>query len=142
MSETATAGITPQMLAAARAEGASGLFTMVAAVDPDAVKVSHNYVAREIARACQDTPDDEYGEAIHHVVDRAGHFMAALWDGDLAEALYRADGTNRPLLIRLLNDDVIMSALIEDRGSYESAERWFAPQRDRYGWDADLLKSE
>lgn len=138
MSETATAGITPQMLAAARAEGASGLFTMVAAVDPDAVEVSHNYVAREVVRRCQNADPEEYRERIRACVEMSGDFIGALWDGDLAEALYRADGTNRPLLIRLLNEDVIMSALIEDRGSYESAERWFAPQRDRYGWDAVL----
>ena len=136
MSETATAGVTPQMLAAARAEGASGLFTMVAAVDPDAVKVSHNYVAREVARCCQNADPEEYREKLRACVE--SDFIGALWDGDLAEALYRADGTNRPLLIRLLNEDVIMSALIEDRGSYESAERWFAPQRERYGWDAVL----
>lgn len=136
MSEITTSGVSPEMLAAARAEGASGLFAMVAAVDPDAVEVSHNYVAREVARRCATADPDEYREQLRVCAEMSGDFIGALWDGDLAEALYRADGTNRPLLIRLLNEDVIMSALIEERGSYESAERWFAPQRERYGWEA------
>ena len=130
--------IDSEMLAAAREAGASDLFVMVAAVDPEAVYVSHNYVAREVARTLDGVPTEERPERLAEDIEMRGDFMTALWEGDLAEALYHADGTNRPLLIRLLNDDVILSALIEDRGSYESAERWFAPHRERYGWDAVL----
>lgn len=135
--------IDSEMLAAAREAGASDLFVTVAAVDPDAVYVSHNYVAREVARTLDGVPPEERPERLAADIDNRGSFMTALWEGDLSEALYHADGTNRPLLIRLLNDDVILSALIEDRGSYESARRWFQPQSERYGWEAvDAINHE
>ena len=142
-SEPTTAMIDSEMLAAAREAGASDLFVTVAAVDPDAVYVSHNYVAREVARTLDGVPPEERSKRLAADMDNRGSFMTALWEGDLAGALYRADGTNRPLLIRLLNDDVILSALIEDRGSYEAARRWFQPQSERYGWEAvDAINHE
>lgn len=136
MSETTTPTLDSEMLAAAREAGADDLFVMVAAVDPDAVEIGRNYVANEVARACDGVPDEERPEAVGRRVERAGDFMRALWDGDLAKALYRADGTNSRLLFRLLADDVMMSALIEERGSYESAHSWFHPNAERYGWEA------
>lgn len=142
-SEPTTAMIDSEMLAAAREAGASDLFVMVAAVDPEAVYVSHNYVAREVARTLDGVPPEERPERLAEDIEMRGDFMTALWEGDLAEALYHADGTNRPLLIRLLNDDVILSALIEDRGSYESAIRWYQPEAERYGWEAvDAVNNE
>jgi len=100
------------------------------------VYVSHNYAAREVARTLDGVPPEERPERLAEDIEMRGDFMYALWEGDLAEALYHADGTNKPLLIRLLNDDVILSALIEDRGSYESAIRWFQPHSERYGWES------
>ena len=135
--------IDSEMLAAAREAGASDLFVMVAAVDPEAVYVSHNYVAREVARTLDGVPPEERPERLAEDIEMRGDFMTVLWEGDLSEALYHADGTNRPLLIRLLNDDVILSALIEDRGSYESAIRWYLPETERYGWEAvDAVNNE
>lgn len=135
MSETATPTPDSEMLADARREGADGLFTMVAAVDPDAVEIDRNYVGEKLARTCAGI-DDGRPEAIGREMERSGDFIRALWDGDLAEALYRADARNKRLLIRLLDPDVLMAALIEDRGSYESAHDWFQPNRKRYGWEA------
>lgn len=136
MNENTTPTPDTEMLAAAREAGADDLFIMVAAVDPAAVEVSRNYVANEVGRACDGVPAEERPERLQSRVERAGDFIGALWDGDLAEALYRADGTNSRLLFRLLADDVMMSALIEDRGSYESAHSWFQFNSERYGWEA------
>lgn len=122
------------MLTAAREAGASDLFVMLAAVDPAAVEVSKNFVARRLARACDETDRAEWPDAIKRMADRSGDYMAAVWDGDLAEALYRADGTNSRVLFRLFDRDVLLSALAEDRGSIESAERWFDQRHERYGW--------
>ena len=131
-----TLTIDSEMLAAAREAGADDLFVMVAAVDPDAVEIGRNYVANEVVRVCDGVPAEERPERLQARVEQAGDFIGALWDGDLAEALYRADGTNKRLLFRLLADDVMMSALIEERGSYESAHSWFQPNAERYGWEA------
>jgi len=136
MSETTTPPLDSEMLATAREAGAHDLFVMVAAVDPEAVEISRNYVANELARTLDGVPDEERTERLTVDRDRRGDFWRALWDGDLAEALYRADGTNSRLLFRLLSDDVMMSALIEERGSYESAHRWFQPNAERYGWES------
>ena len=133
-SEPTTPPLDREMLAAAREAGAHDLFIMVAAADPKAVEISRNYVAELLVRTLDGVPDEERTERLVDERDRRGHFWRALWDGDLAEALYRADSTNSRLLFRLLSDDVIMSALIEERGSYESAHRWFQPNAERYGW--------
>ena len=114
-------------LAAAREAGADDLLIMVASVDPDAVSVDYNHVYRTLANY-----DD-----MKQARDRAGHFIGALWDGDLAEALYRADVANKKLLLRLFAEDVLMAALIEDRGSEESARRWLDPYIEKYGWSAE-----
>jgi len=136
MSETTTPTLDSEMLAKAREAGASDLFVMVAAVDPDAVEIARNYVADELARTLDGVPAEERAERLSREMDRRGDFWRELWAGNLAEALYRADGTNKRLLFRLLADDVMMSALIEERGSYESAHRWFQPNSERYGWEA------
>lgn len=136
MSETTTPTLDSEMLAAAREAGAAELFVTVAAVDPDAVAIGRNHAGDFVARVCDGVPVEERPERLETRVERAGDFMSDLWDGDLAEALYHADGTNKRLLFRLLADDVMMSALIEDRGSYESAHSWFQPNSERYGWEA------
>lgn len=136
MSETTTPTLDSEMLSAAREAGADDLFIMVAAVDPDAVAIARNYVADEVARTLDGVPDEERVETLERDIAHRGDFMLSLWDGDLAEALYHADGTNKRLLFRLLADDVMMSALIEDRGTHESARRWFQPNAERYGWEA------
>jgi hypothetical protein len=136
MSETTTPTLDSEMLAAAREAGADDLFIMAAAVDPDAVEIARNYVADEVARTLDSVPDGERAETLERDIAHRGEFILSLWDGDLAEALYHADGTNKRLLFRLLADDVMMSALIEDRGTHESARRWFRPNAERYGWEA------
>jgi len=111
-------------LTRARKAGADTFFLILAAVDPGAVDVPYNHVATKLAHTDDLSRDSR----------RWGDFMGNLWDGDIAEALYHADGTNMRLIIRTLSRDVLLAALAEDRGSMESAERWFKPNEDRYGW--------
>lgn len=129
---TADDELTRSDLVATREAGASNLLSLVAAVDPAAVGIETNRVAETVARA-----DD-----MDRLRDRSGHFIAALWEGDLAEALYRADTSNRRLLFRFLSDDVILSALAADRGSMESAESWYLPFKEEYGWPATDIGDE
>lgn len=114
-------------LMAARSAGASDVFIMVASIDPDVAGLDTNFVADRLARY------DDPGM----IPERAGDFLGSLWDGDLAEALYHADGTNSRLMVRVLSDDLLLSALAADRGSMESAHRWYDPYRERYGWPSD-----
>lgn len=137
MTEATNAEIDPQMLTAARQSGASDLFVMLAAVDPSAVHVDQNHVTQRLARACDGYDPAAYTAAIEREAGRWGDFMTAVWDGDLAEALYHADTRNTKLLVRLLDYDVLLSALAADRGSVESAEAWLDPVVERYGWDAE-----
>lgn len=108
-------------------EGADTLFLVLAAIDPAVVGVEYNHVARKLAQT-----DD-----VSRIPSMGGDFMANLWEGNLAEALYHADTTNMRLIIRTLSRDVILSALAADRGSMESAERWFKPNEERYGWSQE-----
>ena len=119
-------GLTSDDLVAIREAGASNLLSLVAVVDPEAVGIETNRTAETVARV-----DD-----MDRLSNRSGHFIKALWDGDLAEALYRADVSNKRLLFRFLSDDVILSALAEDRGSMESARSWYEPYNEEYGWPA------
>ena len=108
----------------AQRAGADTFFLIIAAVDPAAVNLSRNHAAEKLAHTDDLSRDGR----------RWGDFMENLWSGDIAEALYHADGTNMKLIIRTLSRDVLLSALAEDRGSMEAAERWFKPNEDRYGW--------
>jgi len=114
-------------LMAARSAGASNVFILLASIDPTEAQVKRNFVADRLAR--YDSPEA--------IPERAGDFLGSLWDGDLAEALYHADGTNSRLMIRVLSDDLLLSALAADRGSMESARKWYHPYRERYGWPRD-----
>lgn len=137
MSETTTPTVDVQMLTDLRQAGASHYFTLVTAIDPDAVEVDRNHVAEKVAMTAQRADPDHVPAALKSMSETAGHFVAALWDGDLAEALYRADGTNKRILIRLFPEDLLLSALAADRGSMESARSWLDPNIERYGWDAE-----
>lgn len=117
---------------AAREAGASAIFAIIAAIDPEAVEVTKNLLGRKVARATE--PDDPDPAEIRDAVQRSGSFANAAWDGDMAEALYRADATNSRILFRTFDRDVLLAALAEDRGSIESAERWLGPNLERYGW--------
>lgn len=117
---------------AAGEAGASTFFRILAAVDPEAVEVTKNLLARKVARATE--PDDPDPAEIRHVVQRSGSFAGAAWDGSIAEALYRADAVNTRIIVRTFDEDVLLAALAADRGSIESAESWLNPYLDRYGW--------
>lgn len=137
MTDTTTPRLDRNDILAAREAGASGLFLMVAALDPDAVGVEFNYTGRELARATADADSHaERVEAAEAMIDRKGHFITALWNGDLAEALYRADGRNTRLLVRSLDRELLLAYLQADRGA-ESAERYLSDVEERYGWDAE-----
>lgn len=110
--------------------GADTVFLILAAVDPEAVGVDYNHLARKLART------DDKSELPH----TAGDFVHHLWEGNLAEALYHADQTNMRLIIRTLSREVILSALAEDRGSMESALKWFKPNEERYGWPDGMFE--
>lgn len=121
-------------LEAARRAGASELFVMVASMDPVAVEIEYNFVARKLASALDGVGEHDAPAHAERMGARSGDFVTALWDGDLAEALYRADARNSRLLLRTFSKDVLLSALAEDRGSMESARSWLEPNLDRYGW--------
>lgn len=132
MSANTTADeIGPETIEGLKEAGASNYFIAVVAADPAALGVAKNYAARKVAR--WQAEGREFAEA----AAQSGHFMSALWDGDIAEALYRADATNSRILVRLFNHDVLLAALIEDRGSVESARSWLDPTLDRYGFGDD-----
>jgi len=63
-------------------------------------------------------------------------FYQAVWDGDLAEALYRADAKNKRLLLRLLPEQRCVVALYEDRSTLEGARNWYDDHNRLYGWPA------
>jgi len=135
MSDTTTTdGIDSEYLAAARKAGASSLFLVVAAIDPDAIGAERNYVATKLVRRAEDGGDGD-DVTVPPLPRRAGDLITALWDGDLAEALYYADAANTRLLVRTFSESVLVSALAADRGSEESARRWLEPKLDRHGWD-------
>jgi hypothetical protein len=121
-----------ETLHAALAAGSDELLVAVAAVDPETVGVSKNYVRNELIRAVEHT-DGPAHEAIQSRLERSGDFITALYEGDLAEALIYADGSNKPILFHLFSRKYLLAVLAEDRGSMESARRWLDPYLERYG---------
>lgn len=126
MSANTTPSVNSQMIDAAREAGARPWFTLIAAIDPEAVEEDHNYVAGTLAGAFED-PDQPTVEEAEMVPEQAGHFISALWEGDLAEALYRADLRNTRFIVRTFHEDILLEHLARDRGSMESARRWLEP---------------
>lgn len=124
--------IDDETLHAALAAGSDELLVAVASVYPEEVGVDKNYARLELIRAVEHT-DGPAHEAIQSRLERSGDFMAALYEGDLAEALYHADGSNKPILFHLFNREYLLAVLAEDRGSMESARRWLEPYLERYG---------
>ena len=127
-------GITREMIDAATEAGASAEFRVIAMIDPAAVGNEKNLAAQKLRRVFSDPGQPTPEEA--KKLSESGHFLSALWDGDLAEALYRADMSNKRLILRTFNERLIRERLVEDRGSVESANSWLQPNLERYGWDA------
>lgn len=136
--DTSTSSIGYDHITAAREAGASPIYLMLASIDPDSVEIEYNHIARKLSRHLDGIEDRDRAVAeAEHMAHQSGHFMSALWDGDLAEALYRADMTNMRLIIRTLDERILMDALVADRGSEESARRWLEPNLDKYGFDGE-----
>lgn len=115
--------------------GASPLFLAVLAVDPHTVGVDRNLVRQKVRVALEPPLNDDTAlERIRNTVQRGGHYFQAVWEGDLAEALYRADGTNRKILIRTFPYEYLLAVLAADRGGVGSARSWLDFYVDRYGW--------
>jgi len=115
--------------------GASPLFLAVVAVDAHEVGVDYNLARVKVRVALDEPSDDEPAlKRVRGVIQRGGHYIQALWEGDLAEALYRADGTNSKILMRTFPYEYMLAVLAADRGSVESARSWLDPEISRYGW--------
>ena len=128
--------VTRDMIDAAAEAGASSWFRLIAAADPTALGVSRSHISDRLVR-CFDDPTDPSPEEVERMVERSGSFTTALFEGDVAEALYHADAANMKILLRLLNHDLLREHLAHDRGSIEAANRWLEPNIERYGWPDD-----
>lgn len=134
MPETSNS-LTTEMLRAAKEAGASGYFMAAAAADPEALEIDENYVAVKLISEFH-SADGDPARMETALSYRSGDFVGNLFDGNLAEALYRADTDNMRLLVRLFSEDLMLSELAAERGSEESARRWLEPNLDRYGLDS------
>lgn len=89
-----------------RKAGASEEFIRVLRFDENKVHATRNSIRQEVAKQV-----DSFGADPSDVpVVPSGHFFSALWDGDVEEAVIRADGSNARIIeavFGLTRDDVL-----------------------------------
>lgn len=125
--------LTTEMQALQKA-GASGYFIVVFGQDPEDLGVSKNYARQKLLRAWDTDDVSAMAVTAAKTADRSGDFFSALWSGHLARALYHADATNLRILLRVFSEEILVAELAADRGSVESAQRWYDDYDSRYGW--------
>ncbi len=115
--------------------GASPILAAVVAVNPHDVGVSKNLADEKVKRALDGAKNEQHARnRLTEMREYGGDYFHALWEGELAEALYRADGTNSKILMRTFSYEYMLAVLAADRGSVESARSWLDPNIERYGW--------
>jgi hypothetical protein len=58
--------------------------------------------------------------------------MTAVWDGDVPEAIYRADIKNTKLIFNTLSEPYLVAMLVSSRGSLEAANRYKEGTEESY----------
>lgn len=118
--------------------GASAFFLRVASFDGHAIDVSRNSCAEGVKWLLDDhSPEDLRNDPTSALVnlsegrDRRGGFFNALWDGELAEAFARADGSNTRLLCHLFDQELVEASNAAE--GYPMMENVPSERYDRYG---------
>lgn len=123
--------LTAEHVHVAKQAGASDVFVTLAIQHPEAADIENNMVTDKLVQLVEthdgEVPDpSDVDESYVDAVETCGHFISYLWDGDLVNAMYRADLTNMRLIRNTFSDPYLMQMLIEARGSLEAANAWFS----------------
>jgi len=114
--------LTAEHIHTARDLGASNVCLALAVQHPERADVERHFVTDRLTSLLEYEDGDIDVSADR--LDRMGHFMTAVWDGDVSEAIYRADIQNTKLMFNTLSEPYLMAMLVSARGSLESAIRY------------------
>ena len=113
--------------------GASAEFLAIVQQPPESVGATRNSAREGVRRAFRGDygPDATDAEGL---LRRGGGYFEALFEGNLADAYYRADATNTALLFEVFSPEYLIERLVvEDNRDRDSAERHVRERVERYG---------
>lgn len=111
-----------------RDDGAAPELLAVLRADPESVGINRHSNREAARKHLNRRPDGLHLETV------GGDHFAALWNGDLAEAFYHADGSNTRLLLSVFGEQYIVERLIaDDNRDPEVAARMVGERVERYG---------
>jgi hypothetical protein len=122
--------LTAEHIHTARDLGASNICLALAVQHPERADIERNFVTDNLVLMLEDT-DGEINPSDDEL-DRMGHFMTAVWDGDVPEAIYRADIKNTKLIFNTLSEPYLVAMLVSSRGSLEAANRYKEGTEESY----------
>lgn len=114
--------LTAEHIHTARDLGASNVCLALAVQHPERADIERNFVTAKLVSLLED--EDGEIDVSAYRLDHMGHFMTALWDGDVPEAMYRADIQNTKLMFNTLSEPYLMAVLVSARGSLKAANRY------------------
>lgn len=114
--------LTAEHIQAAQDLGASRVLLALAIQHPERADIEDNFVTDRLTSVLEDL-DGEINPSSERL-EQMGHFMTALWHGNIAMAITRADIRNMKLIFNTLSDAYLMAVIVSEQGSVESAERY------------------